>query len=254
MADSRPIAVTDSGVGGISVLRALRRLLPQENFLYFGDFANAPYGEKPTETVRALALNNAERLFDAGAKALVVACNTATGAAITALRRQFANEPIIGIEPALKPAVTFAESPTVLVMATPLTLRQDKFEQLQAQYNRRARILTLPCHGLVELIEQGITDGPAMERLLCDLLEPYRHGGIDAAVLGCTHYPLASEAIRRVLGAQVRLFEGGEGTAQQTRRLLAADRLTDSAAPGTVTWLGATPAQRALCTRLLEGE
>lgn len=256
MADARPIAVLDSGVGGVSVLRELIARMPAEDFLYFGDAANAPYGEKRAGEVRALTLHNAQALFDMGAKALVVACNTATGAAIGALRERFAAVPVIGIEPALKPAALWRQGGTVLVMATPLTLRQEKFEQLLARYDRRARILTLPCHGLVELIEQGITDGAEMDALLTGLFAPLKGETIDAAVLGCTHYPLAKAAIRRALGEGVALFDGGAGTARQTvRRLAAAGLLTHRQGKGRVYWhsSGDEAGFAALGERLLTG-
>ena len=256
MADNRPVAVLDSGVGGVSVLGELIARLPEEDFLYFGDSANAPYGEKTAEEVRELTLDNAGRLFDMGAKALVVACNTATGAAINALRDRFSDRPVIGIEPALKPAALWRQGGTVLVMATPLTLRQEKFEQLLARYDRRARILTLPCHGLVELIEKGITDGPEMDALLKGLFAPLQGESVDAAVLGCTHYPLAKNAIRRALGDAVALFDGGAGTARQTaRRLAEADLLAERRRPGRVLWHSSRDeaAFAALGRRLLTG-
>lgn len=249
-----PIAVMDSGVGGVSVLRELRRLMPGENYLYFGDSANAPYGEKSADEVRALTLAHATRLFEEGAKALVVACNTATGAAIKALRERFPTHPIIGIEPALKPAATATERPTVLVMATPLTLQQEKFEHLLAQYNGQARILTLPCHGLVELIEGGVTEGDKMDDLLRELFAPLAGEHIDSVVLGCTHYPLAKAAIQKAVGEGVTLFDGGAGTARETRRRLAEAGLLNPAADGTITWQNSSPdpALPALCQTLLE--
>ena len=250
----QPVAVMDSGVGGISVLRELRRQMPGEDWIYFGDTANAPYGEKSAEEVRALTLGHAERLFREGAKALVVACNTATGAAIGALRERF-DAPIIGIEPALKPAALQKERPTVLVMATPLTLKQEKFAHLLAEYNAKARILTLPCHGLVEQIEQGITDGPELDRLLSELTAPLKGETIDSAVLGCTHYPLVRGAIRRALGSGVTLFDGGEGTARETaRRLSEAGLCNPRKRCGRVVWQcsGDRETFAALCERLMK--
>lgn len=251
---NRPIAVLDSGVGGISVLRELRRRLPGENYLYFGDSANAPYGERSVESVRALTLAHADELFAAGAKALVVACNTATAAAIGALRERFADRPVIGIEPALKPAVLQKPHSTVLVMATPLTLGQEKFARLLAQYADRARILTLPCHGLVELIERGVTHGPELDALLRGLFAPLSGEAIDSVVLGCTHYPLVRPAIRAVLGTDVALFDGGEGTARETARQLALHGLCrPNDGPGHVIWRNSSPDPRlpALCETLL---
>ncbi len=255
MKKTAPIAVMDSGVGGISVLRELVRRLPREDFLYFGDSANAPYGEKTAQDVRALTLQNAEMLFAEGAKALVVACNTATGAAINALRERFPDRVVIGIEPALKPAANSKNSPSVLVMATPLTLKQEKFEHLLSQYNRDARIFTLPCHGLVELIEQGVIDGAALDSLLDNLFAPLKGEVLDAVVLGCTHYPLARAAIQRAIGENTPLFDGGEGTARETeRRLAAAGLLCEEERVGKVTFRNSAndPALLTLCRRLLD--
>lgn len=254
MDNTSPIAVIDSGLGGISVLRELRLLMPHENYCYFGDSANAPYGEKSTAEVRALTLQHAERLFAAGAKALVVACNTATGAAIAALRERFYDRVVIGIEPALKPAARFKPSPSVLVMATPLTLKQEKFEHLLAQYNEYARITVLPCHGLVELIEQGVTAGPVLTGHLQALFAPLADTHPDAVVLGCTHYPLVKASIRQVLGEDVALFDGGAGTAKETqRRLREANLLNASAHTGAVTFENSANSQAmlTLCRRLL---
>ncbi len=255
MQKTAPIAVMDSGVGGISVLRELRRRMPQEDYLYFGDSANAPYGEKTAADVRALTVQNADRLFADGAKALVVACNTATGAAINALRERFPDRVVIGIEPALKPAAHSKTSPSVLVMATPLTLKQEKFEHLLAQYNRDARILTLPCHGLVELIERGVTEGEKMDGLLEELFAPLKEEHLDAVVLGCTHYPLARAAIQRAVGKNIPLFDGGEGTARETaRRLAAAGLLREADRVGAVEFRNSAddPSMLALCRRLLD--
>ena len=252
-----PIAVIDSGVGGISVLRELVRLMPNEDFRYFGDSANAPYGEKSTEAVRALTLSHATRLFSEGAKALVVACNTATGAAIAALREAFPDRVVIGIEPALKPAARSKTSPSVLVMATPLTLKQEKFEHLLAQYNEDARITVLPCHGLVELIEQGIVDGERLTAHLQKLFAPLAGVSPDAVVLGCTHYPLVRDAIQTVVGKNVPLFDGGVGTAKETRRRLEeAGLLNDTDRTGTVTFenSASSPALLTLCRDLLYEE
>lgn len=252
---SSPIAVIDSGLGGISVLRELVRLMPWEDFRYFGDSANAPYGEKSTAEVRALTLSHATRLFSEGAKALVVACNTATGAAIAALRERFPDRVVIGIEPALKPAARSKTSPSVLVMATPLTLKQEKFEHLLAQYNKDARITVLPCHGLVELIEQGVVSGERLTAHLNELFAPLAGAAPDAVVLGCTHYPLVRTAIQEVVGENVPLFDGGAGTARETQRRLAeAGLLNDTARTGTVTLENSadSPALLALCRTLLE--
>ncbi len=209
----------DSGLGGISVLRCLRRELPGENYLYFGDSANAPYGTRPIEEVRALTLQNISALYDRGIKAAVIACNTATSAAIGLLRDRFREIPVIGMEPALKPAVLEHPHGVVLVLATPLTLREEKFSHLLADYDTKARIVKLPCPELVEFVESGDLDGPAVRAYLSERLGPWR-GRADAAVLGCTHFPFLRGAIRDVLGEGTALYDGGEGTARETRRQL----------------------------------
>ena len=151
----RPIAFFDSGLGGISVLRETVRLLPQENYLYYGDSLHAPYGVRPEAEIRALAGAAAEQLVQAGAKALVVACNTATSAAIVQLREAYPDIPVIGTEPALKPAVEKYPGGRILVMATPMTIRQEKFQALKAQYDDQAEIIGLACGGLMEFVERG---------------------------------------------------------------------------------------------------
>ncbi len=210
------IAVFDSGVGGISVLRELVSLMPQEHFLYFGDSANAPYGEKSTEEVRQLTLHHANRLLSRNVKALVVACNTATSAAIDCLRKQYPGTIIVGIEPALKPAVEQFPNGTIGIMATQVTLREEKLSHLQEQFPQ-ARVERIKAIGLVEAIEQG--DNEKIQALLSQILAPYV-GKLDALVLGCTHYPFVKEEISQILGEKTKLFDGGAGTARQTRRCL----------------------------------
>lgn len=217
-AEKEYIAVFDSGVGGISVLRELVRLMPQEHYLYFGDSANAPYGDRPTDQVRSLTLAAAEMLMKRGIKALVVACNTATAAAIQILRQTYPDTIIIGIEPALKLAADRFPKGRIGVMATQVTLREEKFAH-QVERFPDVRIELIPAPGLVELIEAGKAESPETEALLRTLLTPYI-GKLDALVLGCTHYPFAARQIRRILGPDTVLLDGGEGTARQTRRCL----------------------------------
>ena len=247
------IAVFDSGVGGISVLRHLRRELPDERFLYFGDSANAPYGTRPTAEIRELTLAAAEKLVDRGLKALVVACNTATAAAIEDLRKRYPDLIVIGIEPALKPASDRFPGGTVGVMATPATLREEKFARLLHRFADHCQVVKLPAAGLVELVEAGKGNGAEAEALLRPLLEPYR-GKLNAVVLGCTHYPFAAETISRLLGPETVLLEGGPGTARETkRRLAAAGLLYDG--PGEIMMENSLNCARTaqLCRSLLEG-
>ncbi len=249
------IAVFDSGVGGISVLRHLVQVLPRERFLYFGDSANAPYGIRPTAEIRQLTLAAAHRLLSRNVKALVVACNTATAAAIAALREKYPNTVIIGIEPALKPAATRFPGGTVGVMATPATLREEKFNRLLEVYAGNSTVVKIPVTGLVELVEQGKADSPEAEALLRPLLEPWA-GRLDALVLGCTHYPFAAQAIRRILGDSTVLFDGGAGTARQTKNRLEQENLLRPEGEGDLHFENSADSQRinALCRSLLTGE
>ena len=218
-----PIAVFDSGVGGISVLRELIRLMPNENYLYFGDSANAPYGDRTTSQVRELTLAAAQMLVQRGIKALVVACNTATAAAITILRETYPELVIVGIEPALKLAADLFPKGRIGVMATQVTLREEKFAH-QVERFPDVRIDLIPAPGLVERIEAGEEKDPQTKEFLRTLLQPYQDKW-DALVLGCTHYPFVRPVIGEILGSRVRLLDGGEGTARQTRRCLEAKGL-----------------------------
>ena len=246
------IAVFDSGVGGISVLRHLRKWMPNERYLYFGDSANAPYGSRPTEEIRRLAENVAEYLLTRGIKALVVACNTATSAAIGALREKYPELIVIGIEPALKPAVDAFPGGTIGVLATPVTLREEKFRRLVESYSGHCRVIDLPAPGLSQLVEHGLGDSEEAEALLRPILAPWA-GEMDALVLGCTHYPFAVATIRRIMGEDILLLDGGDGTARETRRRLAqAGLLYDG--PGQLHWENSAgdPEILKLCEILLE--
>ncbi len=214
-ADS-PIGVFDSGVGGVSVLRDMARLLPHERFIYYGDNKNAPYGTKNEEEIRALAMHVADVLTDMNVKALVVACNTATSAAIVQLREKL-SIPVVGMEPALKPASKLWHGGQVLVLATPATLKQNKFQHLYELYGQNAVIQ--PCAGLMEFAERGEMEGEGIEHYLKECLAPYRDIQIDAAVLGCTHYVFLKKAIAKVL-LGVPLIDGNDGTARRLEFLL----------------------------------
>jgi len=245
------IAVFDSGVGGVSVLRELLRLMPNERYLYFGDSANAPYGTKTTEEVRRLTFAAAEHLFARGSKALVVACNTATAAAIRELRERYPDRIIIGIEPALKVAADHFPGGEIGVMATPVTLREEKFDTLMHRFTDSCTVHKIPAPGLAELIERGETDGEAIEALLRPLLSPYA-GRLDALVLGCTHYPFAAATIQRLLGENTALLDGGAGTARQTKRRLEAEGLLEDG-PGELIIKNSAGSKEmiSLCQRLL---
>ncbi len=223
------IAVFDSGVGGISVLRQLVKQMPGERFLYYGDSANAPYGTKTVAQVQELSLAVAEKLMVQGIKALVVACNTATAAAVDLLREKYADLIVVGIEPAVKLAADQFPGGTVGVMATPLTTDSEKLQKLEARWREKCNIIPLPTPGLAELVEAGKAVSAESEDLLRPQLSPYA-GKLDAVVLGCTHYPFAAAVIQKLLGEQTLLLDGGEGTAREThRRLAAADLCYDGA-------------------------
>jgi len=244
-----PVAVFDSGVGGISVLKDLVALMPDENYIYFGDSANAPYGEKSTEEVRALTLKAAEMLFARGAKALVVACNTATSAAIHILRERYPGKIIIGIEPALKVAADHFPAGRIGIMATAVTLREEKLAHQLARFPQ-AVVEKIGAPGLVELVESGKADAPETEALLKNILAPYV-GKLDALVLGCTHYPFVKTAVGKILGEKTEILDGGAGTARQTKRCLEqADLLNPGS--GSVTMENSKPTMTELCWELLE--
>lgn len=231
------VGVFDSGVGGISVLRALTAELPHEDFHFFGDSANAPYGEKSVEEVRALVARIADGMLADGAKAIVIACNTATSTSAALLRAEHPDVPIIGVEPALKPAVEAARPGAVLVMATPVTLRLEKFQELERHVAGESdvRVLCAPCPGLASRIEQGHLDEPDVTDLLQGLVGGYR-GEVGSVVLGCTHYPFVRRQVAKVLGLpDEAFFDGAAGTARQCRRMLeAAGLLADEGRSGTV--------------------
>ncbi|MCC8168264.1 MAG: glutamate racemase [Clostridiales bacterium] len=250
-----PIAVFDSGLGGISVLRELIKVMPHENYIYFGDSENAPYGVKSLEQVRSLTIGHASELFNEGAKGLVVACNTATSAAVRILREMYPQVPIVGIEPAVKPAALSGGHPEVLVMATPMTVREEKFRILMERYIDYADIIPLPCPGLMEFIERGDLEGDDLRVYLEDLLCDYKDGKVDAVVLGCTHYPFARHLIQEIVGSSVMIYDGGEGTARQMRRQLdAAGLLNPGDAAGRIEFRNSddSPGKIELCHRLFE--
>lgn len=215
-----PIAVVDSGMGGITVLRKLHRIMPNENYIYFGDSANSPYGTKTTEQIRELTVNAVEALMKRGAKSVVIACNTATSAAASYLREKYPDYPFVGLEPAIKPAALSAKWPKVLVLATPLTLKEKKFNDLMARFLGEAEFIKLPAPELVGFVESCDLDSPEEIAYLERILEPYADNKVDAVVLGCTHFPYARKQIQRILGDEVLVFDGSLGAARQCRRLL----------------------------------
>lgn len=253
LSKNAPIAVFDSGMGGISVLRELVKIMPNEDYIYLGDSANAPYGMKTKEEVRELTLGHAKNFFDEGVKGIVIACNTATSAAVRVMRQMYPEIPIVGIEPAVKPAALSDEKPRVLVMATPMTIREEKLRNLIAMYEDEAIFYPLPCPGLMDFVEEGVLEGPQLQLYLDDLLADYI-GKVDAVVLGCTHYPFVRNIIQDTLGREVTIFDGGEGTAREMRRrLMVAGLLTDSCEKGSIEYRNSLPDPEriALCKKLM---
>jgi glutamate racemase len=233
----RPIGVFDSGVGGLSILRALRAELPREEFVYFSDAGHAPYGEKGHEFVSDRSLAIAVDLLEQHRiKALVVACNTATAAAVHLLRARHTQLPVVGVEPALKPAAALTRTGRVAVLATRGTLSSAKFRDLQESLADQAEFVLVPCDGLAAAIE---SDDRSLVRELCERYAACfgsAPGEVDTVVLGCTHYPFAADVFRELLGPEVQLVETGEPVARQTRRLLEAQDLLHPSGRGSVQW------------------
>ncbi len=236
---TNPIAVFDSGMGGISVLKEMCRVMPQEDFLYFGDSKHAPYGTKSTEEVRRLTIDCVRELLEQWqAKAIAVACNTATSAAVRILRKMYPQVPLVGVEPAIKPAVLACERPRVLVMATPVTLKEEKFKRLESLYDTQAAIYPLPCPGLMEFVEQGILDGKELDEYLQNRITPHLDKDLTGIVLGCTHYPFVRRKIQAIAGPSVEIFDGSTGTAKELRRRIReAGLLREDSRGGSVTFL-----------------
>lgn len=235
LAADAPIGIFDSGVGGLSVLRHIRAQLPHEHLLYFADTGYAPYGDKPEQVVLERSLAIADFLFQRGAKALVVACNTATVAAIAILRARHPSVPIVGVEPGLKPAAALTRSGKVGVLATDTTLAGQKFLRLREQISRATSVdfLLQGCSGLADQIELGELHTEATLALLRSYILPLLNQGVDTLVLGCTHYPFVLAEIERIVASNsaraVTLVDTGEAVARQLARLLSAGNLVRAA-------------------------
>lgn len=221
MADNRPIGIYDSGLGGLTVWREIRRALPGESLAYLGDGANCPYGSRPREEVQALADAAVARLVELDCKMVVVACNTATAAAIGFLREKYAGMPIVGMEPAVKPACLATRSGVVGVLATERSLDGELFRRTAARYGSGIEVLTYPGTGFVELVEGSREDTPEAEAAVRAAVEPMLARGADQIVLGCTHYPFLIGAIRRAAaGRGVTIIDPAPAVARRTAQLL----------------------------------
>lgn len=218
-----PIGVFDSGVGGLSVLTALRQVLPQEDFLYLADSAHAPYGEKSPDYIRARCFALCDFLLRKGVKAIVIACNTATAVALPALRAHYAM-PIIALEPAVKPAVAASRCHEIGVLATARTLESRHFLDLAARFADQAHIISQPCPRLVTLLEAGEEHSPAMQTAVQEYVAPLLAAGADALVLGCTHFVFLRDQIAAAAGDAVTLHDSGAGVARVLQRRLEAQQ------------------------------
>ena len=252
-----PIAVFDSGVGGLSVLRELVAQMPSEHFFYFGDSANAPYGTRPTAEIRSLTLAHAERLFDRGAKALVVACNTATSAAIGALRARWPDRVIIGIEPAIKPAAAATQTGVVGVIATTRTITSERYLRLVREFaGTKVKVVSVPCPGLMECVESGDWDSFKTQKLIEKYLHPIKRAGADKLVLGCTHYPFLSNVLKRELGSGTELIDPSAAVARELKHQLSKRGLLSDGAKGKEVFYisGDAEKHRAVIERLWNSE
>ncbi|KWI29338.1 glutamate racemase [Burkholderia ubonensis] len=214
-----PVGVFDSGLGGLSVLRAVRAQLPDESFVYVADSRNAPYGPRDEAFITERTLAIGEWLAREGAKALVVACNTATAQSIAAIRERLAI-PLVGVEPGIKPAAALSASGIAGVLATQSTLASARFRALLDRYGAGRRFICQPGHGLVEAVERGDTHSPALHALLDGYLQPMLDAGADTLVLGCTHYPFFTETIRDLVGDRLTIVDTSDAIARQLARVL----------------------------------
>lgn len=230
MADqNRPIGIFDSGVGGLSVLRAMRELMPEEPVIYLGDQGHVPYGPRPLEQVRNFSKAITRFLLDQNSKLIVVACNTASAAALHFLRDSFPEVSFVGMEPAVKPAAENTRSGMVGVLATPATFQGALYASVLERFANGVQVLQDTCPGLVGQIEKGNLDGNETRAILEDALRSMLDRGIDTVVLGCTHYPFVIPLIEQIAGENVRVIDPAPAVAKQAKRLLAADGMKNPA-------------------------
>lgn len=227
MSNSNPIGFFDSGVGGTSIWKEVIQLLPQENSIYLSDSKNAPYGEKPIAEIIALSKKNTEKLIEMGCKIIVVACNTATTNAIQILRQTY-SIPIIGIEPAIKPAALGSQTKSIGILATKGTLSSKLFSKTSELYAENINIIEVVGNGLVNLIEQGKQNSEETKQLLSKLLKPMLEAKIDYLVLGCSHYPYLLPILKEILPAEVKIIDSGEAVARQTKKVLFENNLMNN--------------------------
>jgi glutamate racemase len=230
--DTGPIALFDSGVGGLSVLRHLRTQLPNEDLIYFADQAHVPYGPRPASEIIAFCHTITRFFLDHKAKMVVVACNTATAAALNELRASFPDLPFVGMEPAVKPGAEATRSGKVGVLATAGTFESQRYARLMARFARNVTLYENPCSGLVPLIEAGELHSDRTRVLLQRCITPMLQEGVDTLVLGCTHYPFVQPLIQEITGPHVRIIDPAPAVVRQARRVLAANDLHTPATAG----------------------
>ncbi len=252
-----PIGIFDSGIGGLSVLRAIRASMPEESILYFGDPVHIPYGPRPMMQIRDFSEAITRFLLEHGAKIIVVACNTASAAALTYLRETFPHVDFVGMEPAVKPAAEHTQTGKVGVLATPATFQGALYASVVERFANGVELFQNTCNGLVQQIEQGNLRGEETRRILNDALLPMLERNIDTVVLGCTHYPFVIPVIQQIVGdaARVRVIDPAPSVAKQVRRVLEAKGMkNESTATGDVTFYtsGNTGAMKSLLPLLLE--
>jgi glutamate racemase len=217
---SGPIGIFDSGVGGLSVLREVSRLLPTEDLIYIADQVHVPYGNRSREEVLGFSREIVRFLIDKGSKLLIIACNTASAVALEDLRKLHPTLPFVGMEPAVKPAAQKTRSGVVGVLATPATFQGDLYSSTVEKYARGVTILQDTCPGLVAQIEQGRIDSPETRQILETALQPMINDGVDEIVMGCTHYPFVIPLIREIVGGGINVIDPAPAVARQTGRLL----------------------------------
>jgi glutamate racemase len=218
MHNDQPIGIFDSGIGGTSIWKEIHHLLPNEKTIYLADSKNAPYGQKSKEEIIALSIKNTEFLLKMNCKLIVVACNTATTNAIEELREKY-DLPFIGIEPAIKPAVSYSKTQIIGILATQGTLNSALFSKTIEKY-QDTKIIEQIGHGLVQLIENGGINSPEMTKLLHSYLNPMIEANIDYLVLGCSHYPYLIPQIKKILPEHIQIIDSGEAVAKQTQKIL----------------------------------
>ena len=235
---SLPIGIVDSGVGGISVLKEIKKLLPKENYLYLSDTKNAPYGTKSIDEIRILTENAVKKLLTYPCKAVVIACNTATAAAIEMLRVKYPDVLMVGLEPALRPAARHFPGRDILVLTTEATRVTARFKRLVSEVAEKNNVVCLPTQKVVSFVEEGMTESPALVSYLKSQLYPYRRIRFSAVILGCTHFPFAKKAIEKALGYRPCFYDGAVGAAKRLRELLGGGNILNrSGRGGEVIWL-----------------